>query len=214
MTNIASETDTPAHDSTDQRLLSAAERLFAERGVDAVSLRAIMAAAGTNVASVHYHFGSKERLIEALLDKYLNQLEKRRFALLDIAERAGTLRAIAEAIVVPLSEIGEEGGTAWLSTLGKLLISGHPALIPMSVSFQPQAARLQELIVRLRPKASLPSIRFGVTQAVTLTCVVLGDIAHTNRLMSLSGTYLDDGQMNAQLIDMVTAILAGPPAEN
>jgi AcrR family transcriptional regulator len=214
MTNTAAETSGIAHDSTYQRLLSAAERLFAERGVDAVSLRAIMAAAGTNVASVHYHFGSKERLIEALLDKYLNQLEKRRFALLDIAEEAETLRAIAEAIVVPLAEIGENGGTAWLSTLGKLLISGHPALIPMSVSFQPQAARLQELIVRLRPEASLPSIRFGVTHAVTLTCVVLGDIAHTNRLMSLSGTYLDNGQMNAQLVDMVTAILAGPPTED
>ncbi len=214
MTNIAAEPTGVAHDSTDQRLLGAAERLFAERGVDAVSLRAIMAAAGTNVASVHYHFGSKERLIEALLDKYLNQLERRRFALLDLAEKAGTLRAIAEAIVVPLAEIGEEGGTAWLSTLGKLLISGHPALIPMSVSFQPQAARLQELIVRLRPNASLPSIRFGVTHAVTLTCVVLGDIPHTNRLMSLSGTYLDDGQMNAHLVDMVTAILAGPPLED
>ncbi|MGH9896848.1 MAG: helix-turn-helix domain-containing protein, partial [bacterium] len=47
--------DTP----TERRLLLAAERLFADRGIDAVSLRAIMAAAGTNVASVHYHFGSK-----------------------------------------------------------------------------------------------------------------------------------------------------------
>ncbi|AMT69730.1 TetR/AcrR family transcriptional regulator [Mycobacteroides immunogenum] len=213
MTSTAAEHPGFAHDPTDQRLLNAAERLFAERGVDAVSLRAIMAAAGTNVASVHYHFGSKERLVEALLDRYLDQIEQRRFALLDVAETAGTLRAIAEAIVIPLAEIGEEGATAWLSTLGKLMISGHAALIPMSVSFQPQAARLQELILRLRPDAPLPSIRFGVTQAVTLTCVVLGDIAHTNRLMSLSGTYLDDKQMNAQLIDMVTAILAGPPEE-
>ncbi|WP_255794363.1 TetR/AcrR family transcriptional regulator, partial [Mycobacteroides abscessus] len=184
MTDTSAETTILTHDSTDQRLLNAAERLFAERGVDAVSLRAIMAAAGTNVASVHYHFGSKERLIEALLDRYLDQIEKRRFALLDVAETARTLRAIAEAIVTPLAEIAEEGSTAWLSTLGKLLISGHPALIPMSVSFQPQAARLQELILRLRPDATLPSIRFGVTHAVTLTCVVLGDIAHTNRLMS------------------------------
>ncbi|MBA0048032.1 TetR/AcrR family transcriptional regulator [Mycobacteroides sp. LB1] len=211
MTNTSIEPSRATNDSTDQRLLSAAEQLFAERGVDAVSLRAIMGAAGTNVASVHYHFGSKERLIEALLDKYLHQIETRRFALLDTAEDAGTLRSIAEAIVMPLAEIGEDGGTAWLSTLGKLLISGHPALIAMGASFQPQAARLQELILRLRPQAQLPAIRFGVTHAVTLTCVVLGDTAHTNRLMSLSGTYLDEGQMRAQLIDMVTAILAGPP---
>ncbi|MCV7084239.1 helix-turn-helix transcriptional regulator, partial [Mycolicibacter hiberniae] len=114
MTSTAAEPSGLTNDSTDQRLLSAAERLFAERGVDAVSLRAIMAAAGTNVAAVHYHFGSKERLIEALLDRYLDQIEKRRFALLDIAETAGTLRTIAEAIVTPLAEIGEEGSTAWL----------------------------------------------------------------------------------------------------
>ena len=47
-------------------LLTVAERLFAERGVDAVSLRAVMAEAGTNVAAIHYHFGSKEALIQAL----------------------------------------------------------------------------------------------------------------------------------------------------
>ncbi|MGC7299776.1 TetR family transcriptional regulator, partial [Mycobacteroides abscessus subsp. massiliense] len=88
MTDTSAETTILTEDSTDQRLLNAAERLFAERGVDAVSLRAIMAAAGTNVASVHYHFGSKERLIEALLDRYLDQIEKRRFALLDVAETA------------------------------------------------------------------------------------------------------------------------------
>ena len=50
-------------------LLTTAERLFAERGVDAASLRAVMGAAGTNVAAVHYHFGSKDGLVRALIER-------------------------------------------------------------------------------------------------------------------------------------------------
>ncbi|MCZ0975134.1 helix-turn-helix domain containing protein [Streptomyces albulus] len=54
-------------DATRQRLIKAAERLFAAHGVDAVSVRAINAAAGQGPASVHYHFGSKENLVAAVL---------------------------------------------------------------------------------------------------------------------------------------------------
>lgn len=201
-------------DSTDDRLLDAAERLFAERGVDAVSLRAIMAAAGTNVAAVHYHFGSKERLIEALLDRHLHRIAQRRFALLDAAAKAGTLRAVATAIVIPLAELVEQGDTAWLSTLGKLLVGGHHALEPMGAGFAPQAARLHELILRLRPNAQPTAIRFAVTQAVTMTAVALGDTDRVNRLMALSGTPLNHQQLRTQLVETVTAMLAGPPDED
>ena len=73
--------------TTDQRLIAAAERLFAEQGVGAVSLRAVMQAAQANVASVHYHFGSKRGLVVALLeDRLLRDWEtggRQRFDTLD-----------------------------------------------------------------------------------------------------------------------------------
>jgi AcrR family transcriptional regulator len=56
-----------ATDDTRTRILDAAERLFAERGIESVSVRAILAEAGVNVALAHYHFGSREGLIEELL---------------------------------------------------------------------------------------------------------------------------------------------------
>ena len=59
---------TPVGDETRTRILDAAERLFAERGIEAVSVRSILAAAGVNVALAHYHFGSREGLITALLE--------------------------------------------------------------------------------------------------------------------------------------------------
>ncbi len=49
---------------TPERILLAAEKLFSERGVDAVSLREITTAAGVNSAAAHYHFGSKEVVLE------------------------------------------------------------------------------------------------------------------------------------------------------
>jgi len=48
-----------AVDDTPTRILDAAERLFAERGIESVSVRSILAAAGVNVALAHYHFGSR-----------------------------------------------------------------------------------------------------------------------------------------------------------
>jgi AcrR family transcriptional regulator len=57
-----------AVDDTPTRILDAAERLFAERGIESVSVRSILAAAGVNVALAHYHFGSREGLIAALLE--------------------------------------------------------------------------------------------------------------------------------------------------
>lgn len=69
--------------SVKERILLAAERLFAERGLDGASLRQISAAAhnGNNTA-VQYHFGSKERLIQAIFEYRLRDLNERRAALI------------------------------------------------------------------------------------------------------------------------------------
>ena len=85
----------------------AAERLFAERGLDGVSLRQINQAAGCrNVAAIHYHFGSKEALITALIERHMAGINTRRLAMLSELEhsgRAGDLQAVVEAMVWPLA---------------------------------------------------------------------------------------------------------------
>jgi AcrR family transcriptional regulator len=55
-----------AEASTPQRILQAAERLFSERSIGDVSLREITAAAGVNSAAAHYHFGSKDAVLDEL----------------------------------------------------------------------------------------------------------------------------------------------------
>ncbi|WP_068994365.1 TetR/AcrR family transcriptional regulator [Kangiella sediminilitoris] len=59
------------NDSTQTKILDAAEFLFAERGFAETSLRTITSRAKVNLASVNYHFGSKKSLIQAVFDRFL-----------------------------------------------------------------------------------------------------------------------------------------------
>jgi AcrR family transcriptional regulator len=68
---------------TRQRLLDAAERLFAANGFEATSLRDVTSRARANLAAVNYHFGSKEALVRAVFERRLGEVNRRRLALLN-----------------------------------------------------------------------------------------------------------------------------------
>lgn len=93
---------------TKARLLRSAEQLFVERGIDAVSLREINRHAGQrNASSLHYHFSSRTRLLEALVDWRMPPLDKRRHELLERCRDVPPdikLRRLAEALVLPIAE--------------------------------------------------------------------------------------------------------------
>src|SRR5947199_662629 len=74
--------DIPKSSATKGRILNTAEELFMEHGFEATSLRQITAAAGVNLAAVHYHFGSKEELFQAVLTRRLDPMNQERVALL------------------------------------------------------------------------------------------------------------------------------------
>jgi AcrR family transcriptional regulator len=93
------------------RLKQAARRLFAERGVHAVTVREIARAAGQkNLGVVGYYFGSKENLIAEILTDGATLIEARRNAHLDRLEAEGgpkTVREAVEALVLPSAQFGE-----------------------------------------------------------------------------------------------------------
>jgi AcrR family transcriptional regulator len=88
-------------------ILDTAERLFAERGMDAVSLRTINTEAGYSVAALHYHFGTREKLIDALLADRQRGVMARRQEILDALSDGETpsLRNIVEALVLPFADL-------------------------------------------------------------------------------------------------------------
>jgi AcrR family transcriptional regulator len=101
--------------STKEQILLAAERLFAERGYEGVSLREIGAAAGSsNNSAVQYHFGSKEQLVTAIFEHRLSYIDERR-ALLVAQLQPRDLRGWVECYVLPLLEQGEIAGSHYMS---------------------------------------------------------------------------------------------------
>jgi AcrR family transcriptional regulator len=85
--------------------MNAAERLFAERGIDAVSLRTINTEAGYSVAALHYHFGTRDGLVKALLQRAQPAMFQQRAAMVSHleAQEHPEVEAIVEALVHPLT---------------------------------------------------------------------------------------------------------------
>ncbi len=107
MPTIANEASTDTRD----RLLDVAERLFAEHGFDAVSLRAITTDAGANLAAVNYYFGSKEALIEAVVARLVEPVNRKRIEILDSIrqEELRDARSIVIAFIDPVLEAAARG---------------------------------------------------------------------------------------------------------
>lgn len=103
---------------TRQQLLDAAERLMADRGIEAVSLREIATAASArNSSAAQYHFGTKEHLVEAVLSRHMGTINERRLYIL-ASTRGGRhgdgFWPLVVAWVVPLVEhVGDEPGSSW-----------------------------------------------------------------------------------------------------
>jgi len=99
---------------TKQRLLDAAERLFAERGFEGTSMRAVTQAADTSVSAANYHFGSKEALLRAALVRRLEPLNRRRLEALDALEAVDgggvPVEALLEAFLRPGFEAQRASG--------------------------------------------------------------------------------------------------------
>ncbi len=164
---------------TKERILDAAEHLFAEHGFAATSLRKITAAAQVNLASVNYHFRSKESLIVAVLIRKMSPINARRIELLDAAEkRAGEgplmLEDVLDAFVGPVLRARQEGGEA--SNFPKLLGRVYTEPGDWVARIFPQA--LGEVAARFRVAflKALPASEF--VDAMWSMHFAIGSLAH------------------------------------
>ena len=103
---------------TKERILDAAERLFAAHGFAGTSLRAVTKEAEVNLAAVHYHFGTKEDLLRAVLSRIVIPVNRERLKMLEQVEAAAgsdppSLEGILEAFIAPdlrlIRDLGERG---------------------------------------------------------------------------------------------------------
>ena len=145
---------------TRERVLKAAEELFAARGFETVSLRDITSVAGANVASVNYHFGSKDKLIDAVVERHALPINDERLSLLDgLEERYGDdpvpVADILEAFLAPLLRhitSGEMSETLFSKFMGRLM-GERGYCLPESVEpqFQQMAGRFAAAFLKAVP---------------------------------------------------------------
>jgi AcrR family transcriptional regulator len=110
--------------STKNKILDAAEKLFAIQGFNGTSLREITSQAEVNLAAVNYHFGSKKELIKSVMSRYMNELSPRlESALVEICEQDElNLLEVFSAFIDPLlslNEFKENGTSNFLQLLGR-----------------------------------------------------------------------------------------------
>ncbi|MBL8898442.1 MAG: CerR family C-terminal domain-containing protein [Planctomycetes bacterium] len=147
-----------ARDTKDQ-ILDAAERLFADEGFGATSLRRILGDIGLNPAAIHYHFGGKDEVVEALFERRLGPLNAERLQRFEALERgagaAPSVAHIVDAFISPalaLAARGEEG-ERFLRFVGRYLHeSGEAASARLRRTFEPVIRRFVGLLSRALPQ--------------------------------------------------------------
>ncbi len=191
---------------TQVRLLDAAERLMGERGVDAVSLRAINVEAESNVAAAHYHFGSKAALARAVLDRRMAVLGEERLRQLHTLATGPTPspRAIAAVFVGPLFDFASTPeGRRYVRFLDALHRAGGDWLAVLDAAFSPQWAQLEPVLSGALPE--LDTTRRGMRLSLA-SDTMLRMLADADRYAA----GLDADGYRHEVIDVFAAIITAP----
>jgi len=160
---------------TKQKILDTAERLFGEQGFRATSLRQVIAAAKVNVAAVHYHFGSKDDLLDAVVDRKAGPVTVARMEWLDRVEaEAGTgplnVEDVLASFLMPTAEMAQSNPT-FVRLMGRMLSEGMmPSIVERH--FRESAMRFVMALARAVPHLGREELMWRVH-------FMIGAMAHT-----------------------------------
>ncbi|RMB08488.1 TetR/AcrR family transcriptional regulator [Eilatimonas milleporae] len=196
------------------RILDAAEALFAKHGFDGVTMRQVAMAASVDVALPNYHFGSKRGLFDAVLLRRAEVLNRERLqALEDCTKAAGSggpaAEAIIDAFLRPLlsdSHAEEEGWRHYYELIAQVNNSPEWGGVLMTKYFDPLVRRFMEALKRALPQADEADIYWCyhfLSGALTLT------FAQTGRIDHLSGGKCRSDDLQAAYERMVPFVAAG-----
>ena len=197
--------------TTRDRLLLAAEELFATQGIDAPSLAEITQAAGSgNTGAVHYHFGGREELLAAIVDEHRTELDARREALLDELEASGevTPDGLVRCLIGPMIDLlDDERGRAYLS------IAAQRALRPKQAPPSPRPVVVRLLHLEGRPGGRAP-VAGLLAELGFLTAT--SALAQRARLEAIDGRDAGIGRaaFAEELLAAIVRIVAVPTGED
>ncbi len=182
-------------------LLDAAEQLFALHGVEAVSLRAVTTAAGLTSATLHYHFRSRDELLEAILQRRRESLQTDAFARMENGGAPVSVDALVRGVIEPwvaLVRNEPERGPLFLRLYSQLLAARDHRLQDSMGGLTDQFRRLYS---RLPGPAASP-LRWGIA----IDCLIheLAAIADLRLGAAAFAEHVDT------LLDFVISGLRGP----
>ena len=201
--------------STRDLLIDAAARLFAERGVDNVSIAEIVRSADQrNTSAVHYHFGNRDEVLRAVLARHVPELAERRAILLERARahRGRPSRAAAEAIVRPITEFAQGGWRqrAYLqigSDLAGAIERVPPAI--RDVLKETAGHEAWDLLRRCYPR--IPRDLWRTRQDICIVFIGRAAADRARQLDSGSGPrVLSDDQFVDNLVEMLLGAMKAP----
>jgi AcrR family transcriptional regulator len=194
-------------DAARAALVESAERLFAERGIEGVSLRDVSKAAGQrNNSAAQYHFGDRQGLVAAVYEHRMAHVDERRHAYLAQLDEHD-VRGLVEATVIPLLDVVAEAN-GWY---GRFLARTRWDPIAWDVLQQLSTSTSFEIVGRglIKALAHLPGpVRYSrLDQMLTL---VLGTIAGWEGAPDRGQRRLDHATLSAELVETAVALLTAP----
>jgi len=210
---------------TRERLLDAAETIFAERGFEGASMRAVTQAAGASVSAANYHFGSKEALLRETLMRRIGPFNERRLARLDALEdeaagRPLKLETIVEAFLRPVFEehAASVDATNRFRQVAARIYSDPPGVVATMKRelFGPIATRFVAALAVALPEKPREEIELGFQLTVGVVVHVISGHLVATPLSDEGGcecwtSRLSDESVLQQMIAYVVAGLRAEP---
>ena len=198
--------------STPDRILQAAELLFSERGIGDVRLREITTAAGVNSAAAHYHFGSKEAVLEELFARRARPIAERREQLLSQLKLNRQDRPVLEdvlrAFLQPaLDLLNSPEGVAFTRLRARMVFESEQVRSKLlGKAFDRSNAMMLEALAKALPE--LPPTDLYWRFHFMLASMVY-TMARPGRIESLTKGDIDTYDPKAALEQMVRFVAAG-----
>ncbi len=202
-----------------QLILNAAEELFAEHGVDAVSLRAINAAAGVSAGVLHYHFGSREVLVSELIVRHMEQLVSARERLLDrLDPEHASVRDLMRIMVEPLAALaldGGEEGRRYVRLIARLYADRSPILEEVSRRYLHVSARYPKLLRAALPHENPAALDIKFEMANHATLQMLADLTNDARpWLERDPQEMDKNDIVDLLVDFTSSGICGSAGQS
>jgi AcrR family transcriptional regulator len=210
---------------TRQKILDAAEKLFARHGFESTSLRSIIASAGVNLAAIHYHFRSKEGLIRAVIERRFAPVNDERLRLLaefenHRASKIARVEEILEAFLAPMLRIGllGSGQGHLLMQLGGRLLQPSDGMLEKAagVEFERVAVRFLSALQKALPSLTRQEIAWRMNFTIGAAARALSGGIPVKVLSSASHENLQERDVQRVLERLIAYTTAGmrAPAVN